>query len=260
MELKPIIAQLMPLHRTLASDDMDIALQIVGQNMPGASNFTIENYGNGWYRVSCYNTLDVNLQIQIVFGVDSSGSNIATNGTDGVYIYGFELQNGSYATSYIPTSGSTATRQADVANGAGVANVFNDSEGVLYANVASVNDANYKFIGLSNGNGTNRLGLFIGPSNDKMSVESAGSGTDLGIYNKNIITENNNKIALKYKPNDCALWLNGFELGVDTSFAAFADGRTVEIAVERASTLVLPNCTVLKKLFAISVLVMFSAP
>lgn len=47
MELKPIIARLMPLYRTLASNDMDKALQIVGEHMPGASNYQIENYHPG---------------------------------------------------------------------------------------------------------------------------------------------------------------------------------------------------------------------
>ncbi|MFN2232586.1 MAG: hypothetical protein ACK2U1_00055, partial [Anaerolineales bacterium] len=47
MELKPIIAQLIPLHRTLASADMDKALHIVGEHMPGASNYQIENYAPG---------------------------------------------------------------------------------------------------------------------------------------------------------------------------------------------------------------------
>ena len=44
MELKPIISQLLPLHRTLASDDMDEALRIVGENLPATSNYTIETY------------------------------------------------------------------------------------------------------------------------------------------------------------------------------------------------------------------------
>ncbi len=44
MELKPIISKLLPLYRTLACDDMDDALLIVGENMPMTSNYTIETY------------------------------------------------------------------------------------------------------------------------------------------------------------------------------------------------------------------------
>jgi aminopeptidase-like protein len=45
--LKPIVEQLYPLHRTLASDGTDEALRIVGAHMPAASNYTIETYAPG---------------------------------------------------------------------------------------------------------------------------------------------------------------------------------------------------------------------
>ena len=92
---------------------VDLENGTISADSVSTNNFTIENYGNGWYRVSCYNTLDVNLQIQIFFGIDGSGSSIATNGNDGVYIYGFEIQNGSYPTSHIPTQGGVVTRVAE---------------------------------------------------------------------------------------------------------------------------------------------------
>ena len=47
MELKPLLAQLLPLHRTLASDEMDEALRLVGEAMPAVSNYTIETYAPG---------------------------------------------------------------------------------------------------------------------------------------------------------------------------------------------------------------------
>jgi aminopeptidase-like protein len=44
MKLKPLIEQLLPLHRTLASDGMDEALRIVGEHLPEESHYTIETY------------------------------------------------------------------------------------------------------------------------------------------------------------------------------------------------------------------------
>jgi hypothetical protein len=46
---------------------VDLENGTISADSVSTNNFTIENYGNGWYRVSCYNTLDVNLQIQIFF-------------------------------------------------------------------------------------------------------------------------------------------------------------------------------------------------
>ncbi|MEA3349436.1 MAG: DUF4910 domain-containing protein [Chloroflexota bacterium] len=46
-KLKPILTQLYPLHRTLASAEMDEALRIVGEHIPAAANFEIEAYPPG---------------------------------------------------------------------------------------------------------------------------------------------------------------------------------------------------------------------
>src|SRR3990172_9526412 len=42
--LKSILAEFFPLHRTLASDDQDKTLEIIGSYMPDSSNYTIETY------------------------------------------------------------------------------------------------------------------------------------------------------------------------------------------------------------------------
>jgi aminopeptidase-like protein len=45
--LKSILAEILPLHRTLVSDDMDRTLQIVGSYLPESANYTIETYTPG---------------------------------------------------------------------------------------------------------------------------------------------------------------------------------------------------------------------
>ena len=46
-DLKSILTEIYPLHRTLASDGMDEALEIVGRHMPAAAQYTIETYTPG---------------------------------------------------------------------------------------------------------------------------------------------------------------------------------------------------------------------
>ena len=52
-----------------------------------------------------------------------------------VYIYGAQVEELSYATSYIPTYGAVRTRLQDSVTGAGTSSDFNSVEGVLFAEV-----------------------------------------------------------------------------------------------------------------------------
>lgn len=136
---------------------------------------------------------------------------------DEVLVWGWQVEQGSYATSYIPTSGSTATRQADVANGAGVANVFNDSEGVLFADIAGFKAGYSRVMTISDESVNNRVTLFYPSLADTLYARVVSGG----VSNPDIIVSINeslfNKVAFKYKANDLSLWINGFEVGTETS-------------------------------------------
>mgnify|MGYP003119023920 CR=1 FL=1 len=183
------------------------------------NNFTIENYGNGWYRISCYNTSDVNLQIQIFFGVDGSGSNIATNGTDGVYIYGFEIQNSSFPTSHIPTTGTSVTRIGETANKTGLTPYINDSEGVFYLEISRLNQGQTgsSIWSLSNGSNSNAVSMYYANSGIVVDIFSS-SGVKILNYGMSFLEQANfNKLIIKYKSNDIALWVNGLKVAVNTN-------------------------------------------
>jgi hypothetical protein len=50
------------------------------------------------------------------------------------------LEQGSYATSYIPTSGSTVTRNQDIFTRDGIGSLINSTEGVLFVEMAALSD------------------------------------------------------------------------------------------------------------------------
>ena len=143
---------------------------------------------------------------------------------DSIEIWGAQLEAGSYATSYIPTSGSAVPRAADVANGAGNSEVFNDSEGVLFAEVSGLSaDSDTKRISISDGTSSNRVTIYLLNNAIGFVQVSAGSvniNTNFTGYDAKL----SHKIIAKYKENDFALWVNGYEIFTDTSGNAYAEG------------------------------------
>ena len=109
------------------------------------SDGTITSYGNGWYRITCKITRTNSGTVQISLGASETNSNSDLPAFDNtsltVYAYGFQIEsNSSYVTSYIPTNGfqTTTNRSAESANGSGDAATFNDSEGVLMAEISAL--------------------------------------------------------------------------------------------------------------------------
>ena len=82
------------------------------------TSHSIVDIGGGWYRVSMVFTAPSTSShtIEIRLSKDGNWANRSYTGTsESLYVWGAQLEEGTFGTSYIPTSGSTVTRSADVA-------------------------------------------------------------------------------------------------------------------------------------------------
>ena len=135
-----------------------------------------------------------------------------------IYAYGAQIEEGSYPTSYIPTYSVSATRAQDNCSKTNASGEIGQTEGVLYAEVAALaNDGTYRNIALSDGSLTNRILIQYTPNANQINIVIIFSG---GQYSLNHTVSNVtefNKIAIKYKAGDNALWINGFEVDTDTN-------------------------------------------
>ena len=176
-------------------------------------SFSMTDVGDGWYR--CVATA-TDMYFYWILS-DNGGLSVTANGTDGLFIWGAMAEQGNL-TSYIPTSGTSVTRVADVCDNAGDATIFNDAEGVLFVEIAVFTSVGNKIITLSDGGNNNRI--YIGyNTNNRLDVNVTSGGSYQVIFNYTGVTNPNsfNKIAFKYKENDFALWINGVEVLTDTS-------------------------------------------
>ena len=144
------------------------------------------------------------------------GSIVGVPGT--VAYFGHQLEQGSYATSYIPTNGATATRLADVCSNSGSIDLINSTEGVLYVETATLANDGTRQISISSGSNNDRIAIAYN-SSGRLDVNVRSGGVYQVIFNYTGVANPNiqNKIALKYKLNDFALWVNGVEVATDSS-------------------------------------------
>ena len=177
----------------------------------------IVSYGNEWVRVEySVNSLTYN-NIRIILSDGSDNYPYNPPIGDGLYLWGFQLEQGSFPTSYIPNYGTSAgiTRVAETANGAGDASTFNDSEGVLMAEISALTNSGGKWISLSNGSTSQRISFANENGNIRVYIFNGVVIWDYIYYNINTITSN--KISLKYKSGDYSLFINGFKINTSTS-------------------------------------------
>ena len=189
---------------------------------PTASGTTasIEDFGNGWYRCLVNTTNTGGSEILFLStSVDGTLTTNYTNTTNGIFVYGGQVENGSYATSYIPTSGSTVTRNQDQFTRDGIGSLINSTEGVLFAEISAFsNDGTNRTIALSDGTGNNLVRFYFSNSSNRIVAQvKVGGSTQVTFDITGITVTDFNKVALKYKENDFSIWINGIERGIDTS-------------------------------------------
>jgi len=185
----------------------DLNTGTLGTSESGVSK--IESIGNGWYRCSVTITTVSGTQFFIISpSISDNSSSYTGDGTSGVYIFGAQLEALPYATSYIPTNGSTVTRVQDVANNFGDVNTFNSEEGTLFVECSGFTDSAARLISLSDGTNTNRM--YIGYSSTFITAVVVVGGGLSYVYNfVSSGVSDTVKIALTYKENDFTLYVNG---------------------------------------------------
>jgi hypothetical protein len=106
-----------------------------------AGSGTITAYPNGWYRCTATGVsggLFATTYLQLCNGTTLGSETYTGDGTSGLYIWGAQLEAGSFPTSYIPTTGATVQRAADVCDitGSNFTSWFNQSAGTVIVNYA----------------------------------------------------------------------------------------------------------------------------
>jgi hypothetical protein len=124
---------------------------------------------------------------------------------------------GSYATSYIgPTTSASATRVADACYKTGISSLIGQTEGVIFCDVQLDVRATYTYFAIAPNLGSAATYIGIGIEATRFNFEVVNSGVQVSITYSNSST-GRFKIAFAYKQNDFVAYVNGTQVGTDTS-------------------------------------------
>ena len=188
----------------------------------------IEDAGNGWYRCSVSTTSWVVGYAVICPSYNGTTVTFTGDGTSGIYTWGGQIENGSYATSYIPTTSASVTRNADVISKTGISSLIGQTEGTIfwdiYVDTPSAT-GHEDILNIDNGSFGNTI-YFIKAANATFIAEMYVSSSQQATFTKTGVTAGRHKIAFAYANNNTAMFFDGVQVGsTDTSCSVPAMSR-----------------------------------
>jgi hypothetical protein len=185
---------------------------------------SIQDYGNGWYRLisAPYTIASGDLDGTLIFGMAEANNDISwpASGALGLtaYTWGAQLETGSVATTYIPTTTGTGSRAADVisASGALVSGLIGQTEGTIYAEVDVRSSSGGSFISIDVGDGSNFI-IIAKSSNFTILVQlRRANGSVVAIITSSAVSIGVHKIALAYTNGNYVLYIDGNSGGISS--------------------------------------------
>jgi hypothetical protein len=215
---------------------------------------TIDNYGNGWYRCAIvYNSGAgaSSTTIRVAVSQSDNQTSFAGNGTDGILIYGAQIEAGAYATSYIPTLGAAVTRGADVCNKTSVSGLIGQTEGTIFAEFAFPNivggSSSYFYITDGTFNNSVIIGREPASPTAKYFFWIKASGSSVLNNTANNVQSGFAKLAIGYKSGSWAAYLNGTLVASGTNSLTFGTMNRVAIGTNDAAQTITGESTLAKQ-------------
>lgn len=189
--------------------------------------------GNGWYRISVVATSDGdggNYVFGVTLAAGDNNTSFIGDDVSGAYVWGAQVEEGTFPTSYIKTEASQVTRAADSAlmTGTNFSSWFNNVEGTLYTEARSNTvrgsvDTFPVVFSITDGTNNDTIRMIqrnlIGDDNDLVFIVRAGNvqQASLNLNSSNLTVGQFYKSAGAYKLNDFAGSMDAGSVVTDVS-------------------------------------------
>lgn len=176
--------------------------------------YTVQCYGSGSITLSGAGTGSVVEGDPITFTASSTSLTCTVSGS----LNRAQVETGTQATSYIPTTTAPMGRVADVLHYA-VGDVITQGQGSLYCefNYTGGTGVVRKVINLSNSTIAEMITLYINTINGLQVIGVTGGVTTISTPTVTYVVSGNNKILLTYRDNSVVVYHNGSLAGSDLS-------------------------------------------
>ena len=197
------------------------------------------DYGNGWWRIETTHeaTGTGDYKARIYTAIADGSFSHTGDGASGFYIWGLQVEQQSYATSYMPSlSGVSGVRNAETCNGAGTTAEINSQEGVLFGEVRAITDDTLlsRGISVSDGSSNNRVSFLYNntvASQMTLIITSGGASQVNQNFNPVIDVTKYIKFALLYNGTNYEFYVNGLKIE-DTTFATAISGTLSSLQLD----------------------------
>jgi len=185
-------------------------------------NAVVEDAGNGWYKISfTFTTNSTSANVDINIFPTSTVASYSGDGTSGCIFWGYQFELGAYPTSYIPTTSASVTRNADVVSKTGISSLIGQTEGTVFVDYIpksnySLSEQNLLTLYNDSAPDNNNIQLYIA-SGSPITVYIVASSSLQTNINTGISPLTPHKIAIAYKQNDIVVYIDGNQVGTDTS-------------------------------------------
>ena len=206
--------------------NFDLATGVVGTVgfVSGAApTSSIQAYPNGWYRCTMLFTPTATTSSVAAYIVNSAsaGGSLANSLSTTLYLWGAQLEAGSFSTSYIPTVAATVTRAADVASitGSNFSSWYRQDEGTVFANARTQQSATSHILaGVSTGSFASSAYLVKG-SNNLLAAAPDAAPSSLNITLQSVSSNVGLRAALAFTAGtgSASATMNGGTVGTDAS-------------------------------------------
>jgi len=193
----------------------------------------IESWDADWWRVSLTNTLSAGAQRFAIYpALSANGTGITTNASGTNVFWGAQVEEGSYATSYIPTYGSSVTRVLETCQVEDKGALINSEQGTLYFEGIAIDPSFANVISFSDGTNTNRICLTLPQNATNINAFSSVGGSKI---DNNILHDPsvNSKYAIVWNGNSFKVFVNGVKKVDNTMAGSFSANTLTDIRFDR---------------------------